>query len=99
MKHSSIVFLIIAFFTLMTCVVCYWVAIKNGFTTTVDYQTFLYSTTLGSFSSQHMKCQYQKIPTGGSSVSFTLSCPYGRLNAFGSVYSNQSLNTLYNCKN
>ena len=98
MKHSFAVLMLIAVLTLLTCAVCYLVATQNSFTTTADYQTFLFATTLGTFSSEHMKCQYQKIPSSGS-VSFTLSCPYGKLNTFGAVYSTQSLNTLYNCKN
>jgi hypothetical protein len=98
LKHSCLVFMIIAIVALLICLTCYLVANQNGFNPTADYQTFLFSTTLGTFSSEHMKCQYQKNPSSGT-VTFNLNCPYGRLNYFGPTYSSQSLNTLYNCKN
>jgi hypothetical protein len=99
MKHATLVFLIVALLTLLSCLLCYLVATQNGFTPTADYQTFLFSTTLGAFSSEHVKCQYIKLPAAPALVTYSLSCPNGRVSYYGATYSSQSYNNLYNCKN
>lgn len=99
MKHSSVVFMAIAVLTIFSCMICLLVSAQNGFALTADYQTFLFSTTLGAFSAERIKCQYQKLPTTASALDFTINCPYGKVSLIGPVYSTQSLSTLYNCKN
>lgn len=103
MKHSTIVFMIISILALISCLICILVGSQNGFNPTSNYQTFLFSTTLGVFSSEHVKCQYQKLSNSSSAtnslnISIGLSCPYGQIKFIGPTYSTQSSNTLYNCK-
>lgn len=87
----------VALLTIISCFICYWVSVENDFSTISDYQTFLFSTTLGVFSSEHIKCSYQLKSNAANPV--TLNCPYGRVNFIGTTYSSQSSNTLYNCNN
>ncbi len=82
MKHSTIVFLIISILTLMSCLICLLVGNQNGFSPTSNYQTFLFSTTLGVFSSERVKCQYQKLSNSSAlntNLSIALTCPYGQV--------------------
>ena len=95
------------FFTLLailSCAVCVAVAEDNGFDPLADYTTFFYSTSYGAFSAASNKCQYGLIDTATNQVSFSLSCSHGSLNSsvtsnvIPAIVSNESLNSLYNCR-
>jgi hypothetical protein len=70
---------------ILSCVVCYAVSIENGFNPLADYSTFFFSTTYGTFSSERNKCSYGLIKN--NTASMTLTCPYGQINSFASVFS------------
>lgn len=97
LKHSMGVITIITTLALFVILACIWVSSQNGFEVGQNYNTFLFSTTLGVFASEHTKCTYSKIDNNdnlGNSLTFPyqvsteLACPYGRVNYFGAVYSN-----------
>jgi hypothetical protein len=50
MKHATIVFMIMAFLTLLSIGICFLVSVENG-NDAGNYQGALFSTTLGAFSS------------------------------------------------
>jgi hypothetical protein len=47
----------------VSCLLCIIAAAGNGFELSKDSQTLLFGTTLGAFSSERIKCLYQKLPT------------------------------------
>ena len=103
LKHANYYFIFISLLSLTACAVCYYVSMQNGFNVTSDYSTFFFSLGYGTFSSQHVKCNYASIINQQASIS--ASCPYGLVNAsvittiIPAVFTNQSKNTLFNCKN
>jgi hypothetical protein len=101
LKHSIIFHFFLALLAVLSCVVCYKVAQQNDINPLEGYSNFLFSTTFGSFSSEHNKCQYSLITNklGVYQTTFDLQCPSGTLNIFDSVLSKESLNSLYNCRN
>lgn len=96
LKHISFFYLLIGVVSLFSCGACIWVAVDNDFNPLSSLQTFLYSGTMGAFSSEYIHCQYEIV--NNSSVQFQVECPYGMVSIIGATYSNQSSNTLYNCK-
>lgn len=83
---------------LLACGICIAVSVQNGFDPLSDYKTLLFSTTYGSFSSESNKCTYGKVDTITNTATVQLSCPYGSLKRFGTVFSTESLNSLQNCR-
>ena len=98
MKHATIVFMVMALLTLLSIGICFLVSIENGNNLNNNYQSVLFSSTLGAFSSEHLKCQFAKTSNLTTSINFNLECPYGKLNLFGATYTNESSNSLFNCK-
>ena len=107
MKHSMGVIFLITLLAILAVLCCIWVSTQNGFNVGQDYSTFLFSTTLGVFASEKVKCSYSKINNNTNlvnnaffpySVATDLSCPYGKVNYFGATYSNSSSNSIYNCR-
>lgn len=78
--------MLVSALAILSCGVCIAVSVQNGFDPLSDYSTLLFSTTYGSFSSESNKCTYGKIDSITNSVSVHLSCPYGELKTFGSVF-------------
>lgn len=101
LKHSTCFFVFMSMLAIVSCVVCYFVAMQNGISTMDSYSKFLFSTTFGSFSSEHNKCKYSLLINNVAtySSSFNIKCNAGYINHFGSSLSSQSLNSLYNCRN
>jgi hypothetical protein len=95
LKHFAVLLMIVSVFALLICLICYMVSVQNQFSIT-DNNTIFFSSTLGTFSSERIKCQYSTISL--NQASFSVSCPYGYIGLYGTVFSSQSENTLYNCQ-
>lgn len=101
------VLMLILVISLLATLLCIWVANQNNFNVTQTYSSFLFSTTLGVFSAEKTKCSYGKINSNTNvtnlltfpySVTADLTCPHGRVAYFGSVFSNTSSSSLYDCR-
>lgn len=86
---------------ILSCVVCFEVALQNFDKPYDGYSNFLFATSYGSFASEHNKCQYSLIKNtlGVYYASFDIKCPSGTVNLFDPVLSTESLNSLFNCRN
>ena len=107
MKHSSSVMTLITIIAILSFLLCIWVATQNNFNITQTYSSFLFSTTLGVFAAEKSKCSYSKINSNTNvtnlasypyNAAVELYCPYGRVSYFGSVFSNTSSSSLYDCR-
>lgn len=93
LKHINVLLIPVTLVALILSLICIWITFQNGFDISDDYNSFLFSTTLGSFAAEKIKCSYSKI-TGQNNtlypfrVGTSLSCPYGQVNYFGAVFSN-----------
>ena len=89
LKHSSCVFVSMSMLAVLSCVVCYFVAMQNGIDTLEGYSKFLFSTTYGSFSSEHNKCKYSLLTNNIAtySSSFNIRCNAGYINLSGASLS------------
>lgn len=56
LKHACCVLLIVAFISLISCLICFLVGAENQFSPTQTYNNFFFSSTLGTFSSERSKC-------------------------------------------
>ena len=85
--------------SLLSCAICYAVAFQSNIETTKTYQNFLFSTTYGAFGANKYQCSYSTLNTTTNEAIFNLNCPSGSINRFQAVFSNESLNSLFNCRN
>lgn len=97
-KHASIALLAVSLLALLACSLCVVVGVGNGFNPSLGYNSFFFSTAIGTFSSEHFKCEYAVVSAAGQ-ASFDLTCPHGQVGLFGAVFSNQSKSSLFNCRN
>jgi hypothetical protein len=100
MNHFTWCFIVLSIFSIVALGIAYWVSLQNEINPISNYQVFLFSTTMGSFSSNYMKCKYaSKAQVGlGWKAEFLLECPVGQIHEFGPVVSDNSEDSLTNCK-
>jgi hypothetical protein len=103
LKHATFVLTLIVVIAVLATLLCIWIAGQNSTEITQDYNTFLFSTTLGVFAAEHAKCSYSKISNTANPLypyyaSADLNCPYGRVVYFGAVFSNDSSASAYHCR-
>ena len=82
MKHFASCLIFLALFAALAVGLSCFISISNGINPISDYQTFFFSTTMGSFSSGYFKCKYASVnqtTNGTYVVNFDLNCPEGNI--------------------
>lgn len=82
MKHFASCLLFLAIFAVLAVALSCYISVSNGINPLSDYQTFFFSTTMGSFSSGYFHCKYtsaSQASNGTYIASFELTCPEGNI--------------------
>ena len=86
MKHLAGFLFFIALLALLSIAIYEFVCIQTGYDITKSYYNTLFSTTIGTLSSQFIKCDYAAIDTGTNTAFFNLKCGVGEVHMFQPVY-------------
>jgi hypothetical protein len=76
MKHLAIFLFFVSILALVSIAVYEFAAIQSGYNITKSYYNALFSTTVGTLSSQYIKCSYSQI-SALSTANFNLNCGVG----------------------
>jgi hypothetical protein len=82
MKHFAACLIFLAIFAALAVGLSCFISSSNGINPLSNYQTFFFSTTMGSFSSGYFHCKYafaNQTFNGTYAATFDLNCPEGNI--------------------
>lgn len=96
-KHLSIFLFFVSLLALVSVAIYELVCIETGYDVTGSYYNALFSTTIGTLSSQLSRCSYAQI-SATNTASFNLKCGVGEILVGEPVFSVETLATIVNCR-
>lgn len=91
------IFLIfISVLSVFSVLLYYTISINSDYNILENYESFIFGGTAGSLSARKNKCQYSVVTSG--SGSFQLQCNRGTITFKGAILSEQTKNSLANCR-
>jgi hypothetical protein len=95
-KHLTCFLVFASVLSAFSILLYFLASVESGIDVSDNYQNFIFSGTVGSLSSEAMKCDYSVLDNG--KASFNLKCNSGVLQIGWFIYSEETLNSIQNCR-